>query len=136
MLIERTSLVCYTLGVKKQLLVSAVRWGGVLWLAGYVLGILLFMVVPQSLLGWVIMPVGVALTLWVLFKKIQADSLGDYLVVAVVWTVIAIVCDYFFLVRVFQPADGYYKLDVYVYYALTFGLPVVVGWRKTTRHLE
>jgi hypothetical protein len=32
----------------------------------------------------------------------------------------------------FKPADGYYKLDVYLYYILTFALPLIVGWRKST----
>ena len=27
-------------------------------------------------------------------------------------------------------ATDYYKLDVYIYYALTLVLPVVVGWYK------
>jgi len=35
-----------------------------------------------------------------------------------------------FIVKAFKPADGYYKLDVYLYYALTFALPLIVGWRK------
>ncbi len=41
-----------------------------------------------------------------------------------------IIFDYFFLVKMFKPADGYYKLDVYLYYVLTFILPLVVGWGK------
>lgn len=43
------------------------------------------------------------------------------------WTLIAIIFDYFFLVKLLKPADGYYKLDVYLYYSLTFILPVVAG---------
>jgi hypothetical protein len=41
------------------------------------------------------------------------------------------VFDYFLLVKVFKPVDGYYKLDVYLYYVLTFILPLIVGWRKS-----
>jgi hypothetical protein len=52
-------------------------------------------------------------------------------VLAIVWVLIAVICDYFFLVKAFKPADGYYKLDVYVYYFLTFALPILVGWRRT-----
>lgn len=114
----------------KQLLRDALIWGFLLWLIGYILGIILFMFVPPSVLGWVIMPIGTTITLWVLFKKIKNDSLQYYLKLAVSWTVIAIVFDYFFLVKAFKPADGYYKLDVYLYYALTFVLPILVGWRK------
>ena len=46
---------------------------------------------------------------------------------------IAIVCDYFFLVKVFNAADGYYKLDVYLYYTLTFALPLFTGWKKAIK---
>ena len=82
------------------------------------------------MIGWIIMPIGVVLTLWVLFKKIKGDSLKYYVGLAVCWTLIAVVFDYFFLVKAFKPADGYYKLDVYLYYALTFVLPIIAGWRK------
>lgn len=115
----------------KQILLDALGWGFLLWLVGYLLGIGLFMVVPQSMLGWIIMLIGTVITLWVLFKKVESDSLQYYLKLAVFWTVIAVVFDYFFLVKAFKPADGYYKLDVYLYYALTFVLPLFAGWRKS-----
>lgn len=114
----------------KKFLKDALGWGVVLWLIGYVLGIVLFAFVPASMIGWVITPIGIVITLLVLFKKIKGESLGYYLSVAAVWTVIAIVFDYFFLVKVFNPADGYYKLDVYLYYVLTFVMPLAVGWWK------
>ncbi len=76
------------------------------------------------------MPIGIVITLWVLLKKVQADSLQYYFLLAIIWTLIAIVCDYVFLVKFLKPSDGYYKLDVYLYYLLTFLLPMLVGWRK------
>jgi hypothetical protein len=90
------------------------------------------MVVPVSMVGWVIMPIGVAITLWVLVKKIKSSSFKYYLWLAVIWVLLAMIFDYLFLVRVFKPADGYYKQDVYVYYGMTFVLPLMVGWRKRT----
>jgi len=114
----------------KQFLKDALGWGFVLWLIGYILGIAFFMVVPPNLIGWVIMPIGIIIALWVLYKKVKGDSFQYYIFLAIAWTPIAIVFDYFFLVKLFKPADGYYKLDVYLYYALTFILPVFVGWRK------
>ncbi len=117
--------------MNNQNLKNGFGWGILLWLAGYILGIVFFMFIPQGLLGWAIMPFGIALTLWVLLKRIKQQTLIQYCVLAVIWTLIAIVFDYFFLVKVFKPADGYYKTDVYVYYLLTFLLPLVVGWRKT-----
>lgn len=121
--------------MRLRLLRDVAGWGFALWLFGYILGIILFAVVPSTILGWIIMPFGIVLTLWVLLKRIKSDSPRYYLLLAVTWTAIAIVFDYFFLVKIFNPADGYYKLDVYLYYALTFTLPLLVGWRKT-RHLK
>lgn len=116
--------------MNKQFYKDAFGWGFVLWLIGYALGIILFAFVPPSLLGWVIMPIGIALTLWVLLKKVKGESFQYYVLLALIWTVIAVVFDYPFLVKMFKPADGYYKLDVYIYYALTLALPFAVGWRK------
>lgn len=114
----------------KQFAKDAIGWGSLLWFIGYVLGILLFFVVPPSMIGWVITPIGTVITLWVLLKKIKSNSFSYYVLLAIVWTLIAITFDYFFLVKLFKPEDGYYKLDVYVYYALTFTLPLIVGLRK------
>lgn len=117
--------------MNKQFLKDAVFWGFLLWLVGYLLGIILFMLVPSSILGWIIMPSGIIITLWVLIKKVKGNSFNYYLFLGAVWALIAIIFDYFFLVKLFNPADGYYKTDVYLYYALTFILPVVVGWKKS-----
>ena len=118
----------------KQLLKDGLMWGSILWLIGYALGIILFMLaVPNSILGWIIMPIGTLITLWVLFKKIKGDSFQYYLVIAVIWTLLAVVLDYLLLVKLMKPADGYYKLDVYLYYAITFILPLIVGIVKMKR---
>ena len=106
-------------------------WGFVLRLIGYALGIVLYFVVPNGLIGWIITPIGILITLWILLKKLKLDLFYDYVLIAVIWTLIAIVCDYIFLVKMFKPEDGYYKFDVYLYYLLTFILPAVVGWKKT-----
>jgi hypothetical protein len=135
--------------MNKQFIKDGVGWGIGLWLIGYVLGIVLFAVVSPNIIGWVIMPIGLIITLWVLFKKVhpakfmpqqnatesqfggvKGATFRYFLSLAVVWTLIAIDFDYFFLVKVFNPADGYYKLDVYIYYVLTFLLPLFVGWRR------
>lgn len=82
------------------------------------------------MVGWIIMPIGTAITLWVLLKKVKANSFQYYALLAFVWVLIAVALDYFFIVKAFKPADGYYKLDVYLYYVLTFALPLIVGWYK------
>lgn len=117
----------------KKVLKDSFLWGFLLWLFGYVLGIVLFPFLPPSLLGWVIMPIGILLTIWILVKKIHLQFLSQYVILGLIWVLIAVVCDYFLLVKVFNPADGYYKLDVYVYYILTFVVPLTVGWWKTAR---
>lgn len=103
-----------------KLIKDTLGWGFLLWLIGYAFGILLFSIVPLVLIGWIILPIGTAITLWVLFKKINGKTFLYYLTLSVVWTLIAVIFDYFFLVKAFKPADGYYKLDVYLYYTLTF----------------
>lgn len=120
----------YNGGVNKQLLRDYLGWGAGLWLIGYVLGIVLFAFVSVAAIGWIILPIGTVITLWVLIKKIERTDLKYYLTLAAAWTLIAVVFDYLFLVKTFNPEDGYYKLDVYIYYALIFILPVVVGWYK------
>jgi len=115
--------------MNKQLFRDALGWGFLLWLIGYVLGIVLFMIVPPSIIGWVIMPIGIIITLWVLFKKIKNNKFQYFLKIAISWTLIAIICDYFFLVKAFKTTN-YYKLDVYLYYFLTFTLPLLVGLKK------
>ena len=115
----------------KQVLKDSLGWGLALWLIGYVLGIILISLVPSSLIGWIIMPIGIAITFWVLLKIVKSDSFHHYLILSIVWTAIAVVFDYLFIVKAFDPADGYYKLDVYLYYAITFISPLVVaGWKK------
>lgn len=115
--------------MNKQFFKDAIGWGFLLWLIGYILGIVLFMVVPSSILGWVIMPIGIIVTFWVLFKKIKSNKFKYYLNLAITWTLIAIILDYFFNVKLFK-ITNYYKLDIYLYYLLTFTLPLVVGLKK------
>ena len=81
-------------------------WGVALWLIGYILGIVLIAVVPTSLVGWVILPIGVAITCWVLVNQVRSEGLARYTLLGVVWTLIAIVFDYVFIVAAFHPADG------------------------------
>lgn len=116
--------------VSKQLVIDSLGWGLALWIFGYLLGILAFFFVPPTLIGWIVLPVGTVVTLLVLYKFVRSGSLSHYLIVALAWTAIAIVCDYLFIIQLLEPADGYYKPDVYLYYALTFALPMLVGlWR-------
>lgn len=119
--------------MNRQLLKDTLGWGFLLWLIGYTLGMVLFSVIPLSMIGWILMPIGTVITLWVLFKKVKGGTLRYYLLLAITWTIIAIIFDYFFIVKLLKPADFYYKLDVYLYYSLTFILPLIIGWRKKVK---
>jgi hypothetical protein len=116
--------------MSKGFLKTAFGWGAALWLIGYILGFVFFFFVPKALLGWAIMPFGIIITLWVLFKRVKGDTLKYYIWLGAIWALVAIVLDYFLLVKLLKPADGYYKLDVYLYYLLAFAMPVAVGWYK------
>jgi len=116
--------------MNKELLKDSLGWGFILWLIGYALGFVFFFVLPTSLIGWAIMPIGLAITLWVLLKKVNSESFNYYLILAVIWTAIAVAFDFLFIVKALKPEDGYYKPDVYLYYTLTFISPLIVGWWK------
>jgi hypothetical protein len=120
--------------MSKHFLKDSLGWGFLLWLIGYALGMLLFAFVPVALIGWIIMPIGAVITLWVAFRKVNGETLAYYAAVALIWVLIAVLGDYVFIVKALHPADGYYKPDVYMYYALTIAIPAFAGLKKTTRH--
>jgi hypothetical protein len=126
--------ICILICMDRAFFKDVIGWGVMLWVVGYILGFIFFALVPPALLGWVIMPIGALITLWVLLTKIRSNSFARYIYIAVGWTLVAVVFDYLFLVMLLKPADGYYKLDVYVYYALTFILPLAVGWYKSKKN--
>ena len=101
----------------------------ILWVLGYVLGIDLFALGPKEQIGFYITPFGIAFTLWVLWKKIKREELMCYFGLGFIWTIMAVVLDYIFNVKLFHLAD-YYKPDVYLYYVLTLILPVAFGWYR------
>jgi hypothetical protein len=114
----------------KKIFLNTLQWGFTLWLIGYVLGFVFFALIPPAMIGWFVMPIGVVITIWVLMKKIERESFGCYIGLGVIWTLLAIGLDYLFIVKLLKPADGYYKFDVYLYYFLTFTLPILFGWWK------
>jgi hypothetical protein len=115
--------------MNKQLLKDSLIWGFVLWLIGYLLSFILFFMVPPMIIGWIIAPIGTGITLFVLFKKIKSSNFKYFLTLAIIWTIMAIIFDYFFIVKLLSPV-GYYKPAVFLYYGLTFGLPLFVSWRN------
>lgn len=84
------------------------------------------------MIGWIIAPIGTLITLLVLFKKIEGGDFGYYLKLGIVWLLLAIILDYFFIVKMLNPV-GYYKPAVYLYYGLTLVLPILVGKIKRNK---
>lgn len=114
----------------KEKVQNMLLWGFILWLAGYLAGIALFFMVPKDYIGWVLMPLATIFTIWVLMKKVKRPELMCYVGTGLIWTLMAVALDYVFLVRLLQTGSSYYKLDVFLYYFLTFTLPIVVGYWK------
>lgn len=103
--------------------------GTLFWLIGYLASMVLYFTPLSSVMGWVILviftPVTIVITWW-WFRTREHLTLRYYAGVGVAWMLIAVVLDYFFIVRLFGAAT-YYAPDVFLYYALMFLIPVGVG---------
>jgi hypothetical protein len=113
--------------MRRFLIRDTLGFGFALWLFGYLLGVVLFPIVPASQLGWWITPFGLATTLLALWRWVRVTSLPAGAALGLGWCAIAVVCDYIFIVKLLAPPDGYYKADVYLYYGLTLALPVAAA---------
>jgi len=79
-------------------------------------------------MGWILLAIFTPLTVviaWWWFRQRERLAMQYYAGVGLAWMLIAIVADYLFIVLLFQAV--YYGPDVFVYYALTFLIPVGVG---------
>ena len=112
----------------KQWTKDTVGLGIVLWLMGYITSLVLFFTSVAGMMGWILIgtftPITVAIAWW-WFKDRERLSLQYYAGVGIAWALIAIVLDYLFIVLLFQAT--YYGIDVFVYYAVTFLIPLGVG---------
>lgn len=112
----------------KQWIKDTAGLGVPLWLIGYLASLVLFFSPYAGIMGWILLavftPVTIAVTWW-WFRQRERLPLQYYACVGVAWTLIAVVLDYLFIVLMFQAT--YYESDVFVYYALTFLIPVGVG---------
>ncbi len=105
-------------------------FGTLLWLIGYLASMALYFSPLSYSLGWIILVIFTPFTVWVTwwwFKTRGRLPLQYYAEVGVSWTLIAVVLDYLFIVRLFH-SPQYYALDVFLYYALMFLIPAGVGW--------
>jgi cation transport ATPase len=117
----------------KTKLIDTLGLGFVIWLVGYAASIILFFFIPKDILGWVLFVIFTPLLLYMPYRRFnkRKERIGHYLLVAAVWTIIAVVFDYLFIVKLFNAQD-YYKLDVYVYYTSTFLAPLLIGAKYGT----
>ena len=112
----------------KQWIKDTAGLGTVLWLIGYLASLVLFFTPFAGIMGWILIalftPVTVAITWW-WFRQRECLPVRYYAGVGFTWVLIAVVLDYLFIVLLFQTT--YYGFDVFVYYAVTFLIPVGVG---------
>ncbi|HET6581198.1 MAG TPA: hypothetical protein VFG36_04885 [Methanoregula sp.] len=113
----------------KQWIKDTAGLGIALWLIGYLASLVLFFTPYAATMGWILTaiftPVTIAITWW-WFRKRGHLPLQYYAGVGVAWVLIAVVFDFLFIVMLFG-ATTYYQPDVFLYYALTFLIPVGVG---------
>ena len=101
--------------------------GTFFWLIGYLASLVLFFTPFAGIMGWIMIaiftPVTIGITWW--WFRERDLHFPYYVGVGIAWTLIAVVLDFLFIVLLFQAT--YYEVDVYLYYALTFLIPVAVG---------
>jgi FtsH-binding integral membrane protein len=112
----------------KQLIKDIAGLGTALWLIGYLASLVLFFTPYAGVVDWILLavftPVTIVIVLW-WFRKRERLPLQYYAGLGVAWVLIAIVLDYLFIVLLFHA--NYYGTDVFVYYAVTFLIPVGTG---------
>ncbi len=113
----------------KQWIKDTAGFGIALWLIGYLASLVLFFTPYAATMGWILAaiftPITIVITWW-WFRKREHLSVQYFAGVGVAWVLIAVAFDYLFIVLVFRAAS-YYKPDVFLYYTLTFLIPVGVG---------
>jgi len=119
------------------MLVDMPLLGLFLWLTGYLASIALYFFLPSDILGWVLFVLFTPIGLFITYKRFRKrnEKVPYYLLVATTWVVIAVVFDYFFIVKGFN-SQNYYKPDVLGYYAITFLMPIFVGVEFGRKRVE
>jgi len=111
---------------------DAIAWGVLLWLLRVALGFVLVNIgIYPEIIGWSLTPIGAAITLFFVLRRTWGEWPNHYFGVGLIWAGLAVALDYVLLVRLLWPPDWhFYGPVVYFKYALTFLLPVCVGWWK------
>lgn len=111
----------------RTLLKGTAGLGVLLWLLGYIASLLLFVSPFAGIMGWILIAVFTPVSVIIVWRWFTGRDLplAYYAGLGIAWTVIAVVFDYLFIVLLFSAT--YYGLDVFVYYAITFLIPVCIG---------
>ncbi|HEY7777097.1 MAG TPA: hypothetical protein VIA09_01030 [Nitrososphaeraceae archaeon] len=112
----------------KMRLVDMLGCGCILWFIGYAFSLSLFPIVPVAMIGWLVSAVLIPITILVALTRFKNSqmSFSYYLFVGIVWLAIAFSLDYLFIIVAFN-VSNYYNLDVFIYYVVTFLIPLVIG---------
>lgn len=111
----------------RTLLKDTAGLGVLLWLLGYIASLLLFVSPFARIMGWILIAVFTPVSVIIVWRWFTGRDLplAYYAGLGIAWTVIAVVFDYLFIVLLFSAT--YYGPDVFVYYAITFLIPVCIG---------
>ncbi len=112
----------------RERFIDTLGLGFFLWFLGYIASIILYFLVPSDIIGWILFVLFTPVFIVITFARFRKRLLPFryYVIVSVIWTGIAIVFDFLFIVLLFNP-DNYYHLSVLVYYLETFLVPLIMG---------
>lgn len=113
----------------EQAIKDTLGMGVLLWLGGYLASMAVyFSPLDYTLFGRVVLvlyiPCVIQVTAW--YFSGRDLPLWYYAATGIAWSLAAVVLDYPFIVLRFG-AYGYYTPDVYLYYAIMFLVPVMIG---------
>lgn len=121
-------------GFAKKRRVDVFVFGILLWVMGFVGSLILYPFVSLDIMGWILFAIFTPVTILISYFRFRKRDMKFfyYLMTGVFWMLIAIVLDYIFIVKLLSSVD-YYKLDVFVYYIVTFLIPVGIGLIKNKK---
>jgi hypothetical protein len=121
-------------GFIRSRMIDIFVFGILIWFIGYIASLILFPFVPNNILGWILCIIFTPITIIIAYFRFRKRKLRlfCYFMTGVFWLLIAIIFDYLFIVKLFSAVD-YYKTDVFVYYAVTFFIPLIIGFINTNK---
>lgn len=115
--------------MKKYALVDTLIYGLVIWLVGFVLGMVLFPFVEISVMGWILMPVTLIVALLLslrIRRKRSAGAVSYFIGVGLSWVALSLILDYAILVKGYD-AENFYDVDIIIYYVGVLLIPILAS---------